>query len=182
MRDTHPDEGALRAHLDGELPWHASVACARHLRRCPSCGAALAGLAALDARATRLLAHARAAGALPAPARRARRHRAPGRRTLGVAAASAAALLAVVLWGRPTAPTGGLAARDVCCWDLDGGGAGDDGVFTVSRRGQVVQCVVLYDDVDRSGSYTRGDLVRSARGPAPCTPEHVPPAAPLPAS
>lgn len=56
---THPEEGTLRAHLDGQLGWRARVACAMHLRRCAGCRALIEELTALDERATRLLAHAR---------------------------------------------------------------------------------------------------------------------------
>ena len=65
MTGTHPDEGTIRAHLDGELGWLARAACAMHLRRCTECRALLGELTALDARAARLLALARPAPSGP---------------------------------------------------------------------------------------------------------------------
>lgn len=67
--------------------------------------------------------------------------------------------------------------RDTCCWDLDGGGRGDDGVFTRSRAGEVVECVVLYDDVDRSGRLTASDVIRYVSDAGACG---LPPTVSLP--
>lgn len=54
---------------------------------------------------------------------------------------------------------------DRCCYDFDGGGAADDGVLVVSRRGEEVRRIAVYEDRDGSHSFTRGDVVRFERGP-----------------
>jgi hypothetical protein len=61
-----------------------------------------------------------------------------------------------------------VSRRDLCCWDLDGGGRGDDGVLTLSRAGEQVDCVVLYDDVDGSNSLTPGDIIRYVSSAEAC--------------
>ena len=50
--------------------------------------------------------------------------------------------------------------RDACCGDHDGGDRPDDGLLTLSRRGEHVDVVIVYEDVDRSGTFTPGDIVR----------------------
>jgi hypothetical protein len=56
---------------------------------------------------------------------------------------------------------------DRCCYDLDGGGAADDGVTLVAERDARVHRLRVYEDRDRSGSFTAGDVVRLDRGDAP---------------
>ena len=160
MRETHPAEPVLRAYLDGELEWSRATACALHLRRCPRCQDALAEVRELEHRAAWLLSRAGAAvSAAPAPTR----PRWSGW-SLGLGAVAAVVLLLLagpsVRRGSPDAS--GSGTRDVCCWDLDGGGRGDDGVFTRSRDGQIVDCAIVYDDVDNSRSLTPADVVRIA--------------------
>ncbi|HEU4584833.1 MAG TPA: hypothetical protein VFR95_03740, partial [Gemmatimonadaceae bacterium] len=60
--------------------------------------------------------------------------------------------------------------QDICCWDLDGGGRSDDGVMTRSSAGELLDCVVLYDDLDRSRSFTPGDAVRYMSQSESCAP------------
>ncbi len=50
--------------------------------------------------------------------------------------------------------------RDACCGDHDGGNHSDDGLLTLSRPGETVTVVIVYEDVDQSGTFTRGDIVR----------------------
>ena len=50
--------------------------------------------------------------------------------------------------------------RDACCSDHDGGDRPDDGLLTLSSAGEQVMAVIVYEDVDRSGSFTYGDIVR----------------------
>jgi len=102
----------------------------------------------------------------------------PGRprgRVGRVAAALGAGALAAALAGAVVAG-GGLAgirlrspttAIDRCCYDLDGGGPADDGVLIEVRPGERVRRLRVYEDRDRSGGWSRGDLVRFARGPEP---------------
>jgi len=162
MRDTHPAEHVLREYLDGELDWPRATTCALHLRRCAACRAALEELRDLDLRASALLS--RVSDAVPAARARRPRHL---RWRLGLGAFAAALLLLYLSPARP-AGGGGSGTNDVCCFDLDGGGRGDDGVFTRSGDGEVVKCVILYDDVDRSRSLTLADVIRSVTGGDAC--------------
>ena len=50
--------------------------------------------------------------------------------------------------------------RDACCSDHDGGDRPDDGLLTLSSVGEKVTVVIVYEDVDRSGTFTHGDIVR----------------------
>jgi hypothetical protein len=50
--------------------------------------------------------------------------------------------------------------RDACCGDHDGGDRDDDGLLTLSSVGQKVTVVIVYEDVDHSGTFTHGDIVR----------------------
>lgn len=60
---------------------------------------------------------------------------------------------------------GGAAVTvDRCCYDLDGGGEADDGVLILAERDARVHRLRVYEDLDSSGSYTPGDLVRLDRG------------------
>ncbi len=56
---------------------------------------------------------------------------------------------------------------DRCCYDLDGGGAADDGVLILAQRNDRVHRLRIYEDLDASRSYTAGDLVRHDRGGTP---------------
>ena len=47
--------------------------------------------------------------------------------------------------------------KDVCCFDLDGGSKMDDGIVTVSRPGQVVDCVIVYQDRAGTRAFAAGD-------------------------
>lgn len=50
--------------------------------------------------------------------------------------------------------------RDACCTDHDGGDRPDDGLLTLSSVGEKVTVVIVYEDVDKSGTFTHGDIVR----------------------
>ena len=56
---------------------------------------------------------------------------------------------------------------DRCCFDLDGGGAADDGVTLLAERDAKVHHLRLYEDHDHSGRYSPGDLIRLDRGDQP---------------
>lgn len=91
-----------------------------------------------------------------------------GRGTRRLAAATAlAAGLAAVLVGLPALQRGAPVTIDRCCYDLDGGGAADDGIRVVAHRNAEVQRLWIYEDQDRSGGLTPGDVVRLERGGAP---------------
>ncbi|MBA2685545.1 MAG: hypothetical protein H0U66_13745 [Gemmatimonadaceae bacterium] len=50
--------------------------------------------------------------------------------------------------------------RDACCSDHHGGDMNDDGPLTLSSIGEKVTVVIVYEDVDHSGTFTQGDIVR----------------------
>jgi hypothetical protein len=56
---------------------------------------------------------------------------------------------------------------DRCCYDLDGGGDTDDGVVVFAGRDAKVHQLRIYEDLDGSGGFTAGDLVRLDRGASP---------------
>ncbi|HET7468234.1 MAG TPA: hypothetical protein VFJ81_01115 [Gemmatimonadales bacterium] len=56
---------------------------------------------------------------------------------------------------------------DRCCFDLDGGGAADDGVTLVADRNAKVHRLRLYEDHDHSGAFSAGDVIRLDRGDQP---------------
>jgi hypothetical protein len=91
-------------------------------------------------------------------------------RGLGAVVALAAGLVAVVL-GLPALRRGVPVTTDRCCYDLDGGGTADDGIRVVARRDAEVQRLWIYEDQDRSGGLTPGDVVRLERGGAPALAE-----------
>ena len=90
----------------------------------------------------------------------------PARRGPAVLRAAAAALVvgAAGLWATHDAPK---VTVDRCCYDLDGGGTADDGVVLLARRDAEVRRLRVYEDLDGSGDFSPGDLVRLDRGPAP---------------
>jgi hypothetical protein len=156
----HPDEGGLRAYLDGELPPAATLQCAIHLRHCPSCRLTLRGVREQGNQVADLLALARP----------------PRRRygsTIGLAAAVVlGALLTASLRQQPATHTrtaGAARVQDVCCFNLDGGARRDDGMLTVSRAGQVVDCVVLYEDRAGTHAFSPHDPLRFISRPPSCT-------------
>jgi hypothetical protein len=61
----------------------------------------------------------------------------------------------------------GAVTVDRCCYDLDGGGEADDGVLVLAERNDRVHRLRVYEDLDGSGGYTAGDLVRLDRGGEP---------------
>jgi hypothetical protein len=93
-----------------------------------------------------------------------------GRRGLAAAVALAAGLAAVWI-GLPVLRRGSPVTIDRCCYDLDGGGAADDGIRVVAHRDAEVQRLWIYEDQDRSGGLTPGDVVRLERGGAPALAE-----------
>jgi anti-sigma factor RsiW len=184
MRE-HPAEGELQALLDGELP-HARVLVLRaHLLRCATCRAR-----ADAARQTAALVNALLRRTTPqvdsdsawerlmvrSGGRAAKAQRSLARRTsVAALALAAAALIVMIARGVKQSGAGGDAfalvrdaqanstgalLRDACCSDHDGGDRPDDGLLTLSSVGEKVTVVVVYEDVDHSGTFTHGDIVR----------------------
>jgi Putative zinc-finger len=168
----HPSDGTLQAYLDGELDARLTVRCAVHLRRCPSCRRAIGHLRDDSERVAALLG---TIGNLGGVASRTRRRRLPYiGASVGVAAAG---LLSFVLLHHPTSSHSRVAAgervQDVCCFNLDGGTRRDDGMLTVSRAGQVVDCVVLYEDQAGRGAFVPGDPLRYISQSTACGPDLI---------
>jgi hypothetical protein len=88
----------------------------------------------------------------------------------GLSASIVAAVVAgaVLLTHRPV-------LIDRCCFDLDGGGAADDGVTLVADRDAKVHRLRLYEDHDHSRSFSTGDLIRLDRGDQPSIRENSSP-------
>jgi len=182
MTRAHPSEGTLQALLDGELrPWTAL--CLRlHLRRCSACRARLEDL---HVRGTAIASLLR--GAAPeidaeeawarfvvlSGGRASRRVPARGAWSAAIAISAVVAVLALLIPDAGPPDEGELLAmvraaraqhgevvRDACCEDHDGGEYPDDGLLTLNLPGERVAVVVIYEDVDGSGTFTPGDIVR----------------------
>lgn len=181
----HLSEGTLRALADGELPLLERLTSRSHLARCADCRSALATIReAGRTTADRIALLERPVDteegwrgmAVRLPARgSARLPPTVGSAWLAWALAALFAVLAAALavdrsGARPSVAVNGSGHQDICCWDLDGGGRSDDGVMTLSSAGELLDCVVLYDDVDRSRSFTDGDAVRYISRPESCAP------------
>jgi anti-sigma factor RsiW len=181
----HPAEGELQALLDGELPHARALVVRAHLLGCATCRARAdaaretgAMVNALLRRTTpkvdsasawdRLVVRSggRAANAQQRLARRA---------SVAAVAIAAAALIVMIARGASRSGPGTDAfalvrdaeanpanslLRDACCSDHDGGDRPDDGLLTLSSVGEKVTVVVVYEDVDHSGTFTHGDIVR----------------------
>jgi hypothetical protein len=165
----HSPEGELQALLDGELPHARKLVVRAHLLRCASCRARAASASETAALVNALLRRTtpnRAAKAQPRLARRLR---------VAAVALAGAALIAMLARGVSRAGAGADAfalvqdaqahpakslLRDACCSDHDGGDRPDDGLLTLSSVGEKVTVVVVYEDVDHSGTFTHGDIVR----------------------
>lgn len=50
---------------------------------------------------------------------------------------------------------------DKCCFDLDGGGERDDGIFVISRGGTEILVAIIYEDPDRDKNFDARDIVRA---------------------
>ncbi len=180
----HPAEGELEALLDGELPSARMLAVRAHLLRCASCRARHDA-----ARDTGALVNALLRRSTPrvdndsawerlvirSGGRAEKGSGAERWVSAGVLALAAAAVLVAV--GRAVSRSRGSAdafalvreaqahpasalLRDACCSDHDGGDRADDGLLTLSSVGEKVTVVIVYEDVDHSGTFTHGDIVR----------------------
>ena len=90
-----------------------------------------------------------------------------GRSRIPRPALAAAAVLALAVGAAVMTHRASPITVDRCCYDLDGGGAADDGVRIVAERDALVHRLQLYEDRDGSRGLTAGDLVRLDRGSAP---------------
>lgn len=181
----HPTEGQLQSLLDCELATAREIIVRAHLLRCAACRARIDA-----ARATTSLVDALIRRSTPVVDRESawnrfvvlsggRASRRSGNASHWSSAAAlvlaTAVLLAIFLRGSSPAAAGGDAfalvreaqahpasglLRDACCSDHDGGDRADDGLLTVSRPGEKVTVVIVYEDIDHSGTFTRGDIVR----------------------
>ena len=181
----HPSEGELQALLDGELSATRAIVVRSHLLRCRACHARVSATrettALVDALLRRSTPHVDSASAwarlaIRSEGRSERRSRGRARWTSALALALATAALIVIIVRGTTSATTGLDAlalvreaqahpatsllRDACCSDHDGGDRDDDGLLTLSTVGEKVTVVIVYEDVDHSGTFTRGDIVR----------------------
>jgi anti-sigma factor RsiW len=184
MRE-HPAEGELQALLDGELAPARVLLVRAHLLRCATCRARIEATRETTAMVNALLRRStpavdsasawkrlvvRSGGRAESPAR------GPTRWISAAALALAtAALILTTVRGGSRSVTGDDAfalvreaqahpaqalLRDACCSDHDGGDRPDDGLLTLSTVGEKVTVVIVYEDVDQSGTFTHGDIVR----------------------
>ncbi len=107
------------------------------------------------------LAGRAARGEAPRPPRR------PGPRRALLATAALVAGGAAVALGRSIISRSLPVTIDRCCYDLDGGGAADDGVRIVAKRDAEVRRLWVYEDRDGSRDLSPPDVVRLRRGAAP---------------
>ncbi|HEY8796010.1 MAG TPA: zf-HC2 domain-containing protein [Gemmatimonadaceae bacterium] len=181
----HPSEGVLQALLDGELSTTRAIVVRSHLLRCRTCHARVVATRETTALVDALLrrstpqvdrASAWARLAVRSDGRSESWSSGRARWPSAVALALAtAALIVMIARGTTSATTGqdafalvreaqahpaGSLLRDACCSDHDGGDRDDDGLLTLSSVGERVTVVIVYEDVDHSGTFTHGDIVR----------------------
>ena len=89
----------------------------------------------------------------------------PRRRRPALVAVAAALMMAAGTALVLRAP--GTVVVDRCCYDLDGGGEADDGVVVFAERNAKVHQLRIYEDLDGSGGFSAGDLVRFDRSGSP---------------
>ena len=182
----HLSDGTLRAMADRQLSLPRRIAASIHISHCRRCRDALAAIRRDALRAQHLLgmldgtvdtvsAWHRIEARHPELRRPERATLASGSSRLAWVVAAVFALATLTLAAdrlRVGSPVmvGDTGRQDICCWDLDGGGRSDDGVMTRSSAGELLDCVVLYDDLDRSRSFTPGDAVRYISRPESCVP------------
>ena len=184
MRE-HPTEGALQALLDGELPRARTIIVRTHLLSCETCRARIEATRATTSLVNALLrrstpnvdsASAWARLVIRSGGRAESQGRGPARWASAAALALATAALIVTMVRGTSRSAPGVDAfalvreaqahpatallRDACCSDHDGGDRNDDGLLTLSTVGEKVTVVIVYEDVDHSGTFTHGDIVR----------------------
>lgn len=184
MRE-HPTEGALQALLDGELPTTRAIIVKSHLLRCEECRARAEASRETTRMVNALLRKStpkvdsasawarlvvRSGGRAESPKRGAARWTSAA----AIVLATAALIVTMIRGSSPTLSEADAFAlvreaqahfaasllRDECCSDHDGGHRMDDGLLTLSTVGEKVTVVIVYEDVDHSGTFTHGDIVR----------------------
>lgn len=184
MRE-HPTDGTLQALLDGELPRARTIIVRTHLLRCETCRARIEATRETTSLVNVLLRRStpevdsasawarlviRSGGRAESPGR----GRARWASAAALALATAALIVTMVRGNSRSAPGVDAFAlvreaqahpatellRDACCSDHDGGDRNDDGLLTLSTVGEKVTVVIVYEDVDHSGTFTHGDIVR----------------------
>ncbi len=187
----HPDPGRLRAHVDRELRPLAAARFALHLRRCAACRQGVAEERRVRALVSRSLAEAgpsvdvreawgRLAAVSGGKLMRRRTSRASGAHGLRLAWVAGLALaLGGLVFLRARVERGAFPrftagearaaeVQDLCCWDLDGGGPGDDGVLTVTLPDERVVSLAIYEDHEGARRLTPGSPLRfGGLGPHP---------------
>jgi hypothetical protein len=98
-------------------------------------------------------------------------HSAPGWVVAFAVAAALALTIASVAWIRHQRT---YLTVDRCCFDLDGGRTGDDGVVVRRHRGDGLEQIIVYEDLDHSKSLTPADVIRFVRGPSPVVRDPAP--------
>lgn len=148
MRE-HPAEGELQALLDGELTSARALVVRAHLVRCASCRARTNATRETAELVNALLRRsAPKVDSVPAWAglvvrsgcHAAKARRGPARWVSALALALATAALIVMMVRVSRSNAGGL--------------------LTLSSVGEKVTVVIVYEDMDKSGTFTRGDIVR----------------------
>lgn len=84
------------------------------------------------------------------------------------AAVAGAAVAAMVLatrgpraYASQATPQSAVTLVDRCCFDLDGGGKMDDGIFTVTLKGDVL-LALIYEDPDGNKRFEAKDEIKAA--------------------
>lgn len=181
----HPSEGQLQALLDCELPHSREIVLRAHLLRCEACRVRIDAarettsmVGTLIRRSTPVVdresSWKRFVVLSGGRAEREWRRKAHWPSAAVLVAATAVLIVAFLRGSSPAAadddafalvreaqahPASGL-LRDACCSDHDGGDRADDGLLTLSRPGEKVTVVIVYEDIDHSGTFTHGDIVR----------------------
>ncbi len=167
----HLSAGQLREYLDGEIRGLAAIRFGLHLAFCPLCRVRQQSVSARGRTVATLLELAGArSGRL-----RANAPAGPGMRAMAIA--TLGALTVAIAFAHGPFASRRIADRshvkDVCCFDLDGGSRVDDGMVTVSRAGQVVDCVVVYEDRAGTRAFAPGDPVRFLSHKNDCSAERL---------
>ncbi len=176
MTRKHPADGTLRAYLDGELPLAQRLRVRRHAAHCAECSQRLGEVEDAGDRTSSLLGVLSPVADVSESWERlgVLTGRALGRSRVSPASAfmaggiSAAAVAASVLLLHP-GPTRLLgrvhgvgaftSVLDQCCAETEP--TVREGVFTVDLPGVGSPLRVRYMDVDGSGTFSTGDIVRS---------------------
>jgi hypothetical protein len=152
---THLRAGQIREYLDGEVRGLTALRYGLHLAICSRCAERRRSVTARGHAVAALL---ELAGSRP-PRLRSRVVSVPAIGFVAIAALSAATAGILVSYGPFVRPRllAQAQIKDVCCFDLSGGSNMNDGIVTVSRSGQVVDCVIVYEDRAKTRAFAAGD-------------------------